>query len=146
MGGGSQKRRGLITAINVTPLVDIMLVLLIVFMLTADLITSKSIEVELPQASSGAPAAATILPVTLTRDGRLLIDGQPASGDELRQAIREAVARDRATTVVIDGDKLVSHGRIVWVIDVVKTSGVASFAVNVDPAALIPPEPPADGA
>ena len=62
MAGGASRRRGIVAEINVTPLVDIMLVLLIIFMLTAHLIAKQAIEVDLPRASQG-----TALPPTLPR-------------------------------------------------------------------------------
>ena len=69
MAGSSARRRGIITDINVTPLVDIMLVLLIIFMLTANLIARQAIEVELPKASQSTSVNPTTLAVTLTREG-----------------------------------------------------------------------------
>jgi len=74
----SGRRRGLITDINVTPLVDIMLVLLIIFMLTAHLIARQVIEVQLPKAAQASSANPTTLAVTLTREGRMFsMERQP---------------------------------------------------------------------
>ena len=78
MAGGTRKR-GIITEINVTPLVDITLVLLVIFMLTAHLIAKQAIEIELPKAAQGATTAPTTLAVTLTRDGALHLNGQPVT-------------------------------------------------------------------
>jgi biopolymer transport protein ExbD len=136
---GRARRRGAITDINVTPLVDIMLVLLIIFMLTAHLIAKQAIQVELPKASQGTTPQATTLAVTLTRTGELYLNGQPVTGAALRDAVGAAVAKDRETQVIIAGDKEVSHGRVVWVMDTVKSLGVASFAIQIDPAGTIPP-------
>ncbi len=141
MAGGA-KRKGLISDINVTPLVDIMLVLLIVFMLTASLIHKQAIEVELPAASSGAVPEPTTLAITLDQQGKLYLDGEPTSGADLRAAVQEAVREDDKAQAIIAADKRVSHGRVVWVIDAVKQAGVASFAINIDPTALVPPEEP----
>ena len=136
MAGGAQRRRGPITDINVTPLVDIMLVLLIIFMLTAHLIAKQAIEVELPKAAQGATTPPTTLAVTLTREGAMFLNGKPVQPDELRAAVRESVAKDPKTQAVIAGDKNVSHGRVVWVMDTVKSLGVASFAIQIDPSAM----------
>jgi biopolymer transport protein ExbD len=135
----TSRKRGLITDINVTPLVDIMLVLLITFMLTAHLIARQAIEVKLPKAAKGAAITPTTLAVTLTREGRLYINGAQATPEALRQAVRDAVAKDRSAQVIIAGDKDVSHGRVVWVLDVVKSLGVTSFAIQIDPAGRTPP-------
>ena len=133
------RRRGLITDINVTPLVDIMLVLLIIFMLTAHLIARQVIEVQLPKAAQAASVSPTTLAVTLTREGRMFLNGTPATPESLRAAIQAAVAKDAKTQVIVAGDKNVSHGRVVWVLDLVKSLGVTSFAVQIDPTGLIAP-------
>jgi biopolymer transport protein ExbD len=134
------RRRGIVAEINVTPLVDIMLVLLIIFMLTAHLIARQAIEVDLPAASQSTAIEPTTLVVTLTRDGTLYLDDQPTTPDALRAAIRAAVAKDPKTQAVIVGDKSVSHGRVVWVLDTIKNLGIASFAIQIDPAGTIPPD------
>jgi biopolymer transport protein ExbD len=133
------RRRGLITDINVTPLVDIMLVLLIIFMLTAHLIARQVIEVQLPKAAQAAAVSPTTLAVTLTREGRMFLNGTPATPESLRAAIQSAVAKDPKTQVIVAGDKNVSHGRVVWVLDLVKSLGVTSFAIQIDPTGLIAP-------
>lgn len=132
-------RRGIIADINVTPLVDIVLVLLIIFMLTAHLIARQAIEVELPRASQSTTTTPTTLAVTLTRDGSLYLNEKPVSADQLREAVRAAVAKDPKTQAIIAGDKAVSHGQVVWVLDLVKSLGVVSFAIQIDPAGLTPP-------
>ncbi len=136
------RKRGIITDINVTPLVDIMLVLLIIFMLTANLIAKQAIEVELPRASQSTTLNPTTLAITLTRDGSLYLNGHPTTAAELREAVQAAVAKDPKTQAIISGDKSVSHGRVVWVLDTVKALGVASFAIQIDPTALTPPGAP----
>jgi biopolymer transport protein ExbD len=133
------RQRGLITDINVTPLVDIMLVLLIIFMLTAHLIARQAIEVQLPKASQSASVTPTTLAVTLTREGRMYLNGSEVKAAALREAVKDAMAKDSKTQVIIAGDKNVSHGRVVWVLDLVKSLGVTSFAIQIDPAGLVPP-------
>ena len=136
---GGVRRRGIVAEINVTPLVDIMLVLLIIFMLTAHLIAKQAIEVELPRATQSTAAPPTTLAVTLTRDGGLYLGAVPITPEGLRTAIREALARDPKTQAIIIGDKSVSHGRVVWLLDTIKALGVASFAIQIDPSALVAP-------
>jgi biopolymer transport protein TolR len=124
---------------NVIPMADIMLVLLIIFMLTANLIAKQAIEVELPRASQSTTLNPTTLAITLTREGALYLNGRATTPAELRAAVRDAVAKDPKTQVIIAGDKSVSHGRVVWVLDVVKSLGVASFAIQIDPSAMTAP-------
>ena len=139
MAGGA-RRRGMITDINVTPLVDIMLVLLIIFMLTANLIARQSLEIDLPKASQGTSPPASPLAILLLRDGTLRLAGAPVTPQGLRDAIRQAVGANPAVQAVIAADKSVSHGRVVWVLDLIKSLGVASFAIQIDPAGTIAPD------
>jgi biopolymer transport protein TolR len=142
VAGGATRRRGIIAEINVTPLVDIMLVLLIIFMLTAHLIAKQAIEVELPRAANATTLKPTTLAITLTKEGTLYLDDKPVTPDALRAAVAAAVAKDPKTQAVITGDKAVSHGRVVWVLDVVKSLGVTSFAIQIDPANVLAPGTP----
>jgi biopolymer transport protein ExbD len=141
VAGPTTRRRGIIAEINVTPLVDIMLVLLIIFMLTAHLIAKQAIELELPHATQSTTAQPTTIAVTLTRDGALFLNGQPVAAEQLRASVRAEVARDPAhpPQAMVSGDKAVSHGRVVWVIDTLKSLGVVSFAIQIDPTELIAP-------
>ncbi|MEP6652318.1 MAG: biopolymer transporter ExbD [Myxococcales bacterium] len=139
---GSSRRRGIIVDINVTPLVDIMLVLLIIFMLTANLIAKQAIEVELPSASQSTSLNPTTLAVTIARDGAFYLNGKPITAAAFRGEVQAAVAKDPKTQVIIAGDKAVSHGRVVWALDVVKSLGITSFAIQIDPGAITPPGEP----
>jgi len=136
------RKRGIIAEVNVTPLVDIMLVLLIIFMLTANLIAKQAIEVELPRATQSTTLNPTTLAITLTREGALYLNGRATTPAELRAAVRDAVAKDPKAQAIIAGDKSVSHGRVVWVLDVVKSLGIASFAIQIDPSAMTAPGEP----
>jgi biopolymer transport protein ExbD len=133
------RRRGLITDINVTPLVDIMLVLLIIFMLTAHLIARQAIEIQLPKAAQSTSVPPTTLGITLTREGRMYLNGAETTPAGLRSAVQAAIAKDPKTQTIIAGDKNVSHGRVVWVLDLVKSLGVTSFAIQIDPAGMMAP-------
>jgi biopolymer transport protein ExbD len=140
MAGSVRGRRGgIIAEINVTPLVDIMLVLLIIFMLTAHLIAKQAIEVELPRASQSTSVKTTTLAIALTREGAIFLDDKPTTPQALRDAVVAAVKKDPKSQVIIAGDKAVSHGRVVWVLDLVKSAGVTSFAIQIDPNQVVPP-------
>ena len=139
MAGGAMRRRGIIAEINVTPLVDIMLVLLIIFMLTAHLIARQAIEIELPRASQSTALPPTTLAIALKTDGAIFLNDKPVTPAALRDAIRDAVARDPRTQAIVAGDKRVSHGRVVWVLDTVKSLGITQFAIQIDPAAITAP-------
>jgi biopolymer transport protein ExbD len=139
MAGGAMRRRGIIAEINVTPLVDIMLVLLIIFMLTAHLIARQALEIELPRASQSTALPPTTLAIALKADGAIFLNDSPVTPEALRAAIRAAVAKDPKTQAVVAGDKRVSHGRVVWVLDTVKALGITQFAIQIDPQSMTAP-------
>jgi biopolymer transport protein ExbD len=115
------------------------LVLLIIFMLTANLIVRQVIEIELPHAADHTGAKTTPLAITLQKDGAIYLNDKPTTPDELRAAVSAAMAKDDKTQVMIAGDKNVSYGRVVWVLDLVKSLKVTSFAIQIDPAMVVPP-------
>jgi len=142
VAGGATRRRGIVAEINVTPLVDIMLVLLIIFMLTAHLIAKQAIQIDLPAASQSTAIPPTTLAITLTKDGKIYLGAVPITADALRSAVTEAMKKDPKTQAVIAGDRDVSHGRVVWLLDTIKALGVTSFAIQIDPTALVAPAGP----
>ena len=133
-GGALSDNDDMITGINVTPLVDIILVLLIIFMLTANLIAKPSIEVQLPEASTGDAVEPRTLALTLTKGGELFLNGSPTDEAALRAYLPTVAKSDPKAQAIIAADKDVSHGRVVWLIDLVRTYGIYKFALNVDPA------------
>jgi biopolymer transport protein ExbD len=132
IASGGNGEDDLISGINITPLVDIVLVLLIIFMVTATYIVREAIEVDLPRAAHGGEATGTTLAVVVTRDGTIYLDGVRRSDQELSVRTREAVAKDRDTRAIISADRASLHGAVVHVIDVVKGAGVSRFAINIE--------------
>ncbi|MCB9479822.1 MAG: biopolymer transporter ExbD [Deltaproteobacteria bacterium] len=125
-----------ITAINVTPLVDIVLVLLIIFMITATFIANPQIKVELPKAATGEAAEPKSFAIILTKDGKYYLDGELKTIPEIESYIRERKAEQPDTQAIISADKEVEHGHVILMIDLVRRNGVTNFAINVDPAAV----------
>jgi biopolymer transport protein ExbD len=125
-----------ITGINVTPLVDITLVLLIIFMVTASFIVKEAIEVDLPRAASGGEMVGPTLSFALDKAGALYLDGQLVTRDAARSAVRAALARSPEARALIGADRAVSHGDVVSLIDLVKQEGLTRFAIQIahDPA------------
>ena len=121
-----------IAAINVTPLVDITLVLLVIFMVTATYVAREAIEVDLPRAASGGQLVGPTLAFALDRDGKLFLDGAPATIEAAREAVRAAVARSPEARALISADRAVSHGRVIELIDLVKREGLTRFAIDVE--------------
>lgn len=141
MGINSSNDDDLIADINITPFVDIILVVLIIFMVTATTIVKSSIKVNLPEAASGEATESTSLGITLLADGDLLLDGESIGSDALLAKVRTEVESKDEVVALIAADKEVPHGRVVWVIDLVKQGGVAKFAINIDKTNELPPDP-----
>jgi biopolymer transport protein TolR len=120
-----------ITGINVTPLVDVVLVLLVVLMVTATYLASRSIPVDLPSGTTGEATTAPFT-VSLTKQGSLYVDGVPASEAELRQTLIAARRRDPELRAVIAADGAVPHRRVIAIIDLLRQEHVERFAINVD--------------
>ncbi len=128
---------GPLTEINILPLVDVVLVVLIIFMVTTSYIVSPSIKVNLPDAATGDATAPSSLGISVLASGELLLDGEPVTEDGLRAAVRAARATGNEVVCLIAGDRDARHGAVTHVIDVVKQEGVAKFAINIEP--LAPP-------
>jgi biopolymer transport protein ExbD len=139
MAGGAQNDADeAITGINVTPLVDITLVLLIIFMVTAKIIVSQAIPLDLPKASpANASEVQIIFSVILAADGTTQVDGKPMPNDDaLLPLAREAHAKNNELRAVIKADSAVPHGRVIHVLDLLKQAGVSKIAFGVTP---VPP-------
>lgn len=132
MASTTQQRGEAITGINVTPLVDVVLVLLIILMVTAGYIVSKTIPVDLPKGLTGETTNLT-LAITVDKDGKTYVDAESVSEDLLRQRVRQAHARDPETRAVIAADGSTAHRKVIFVIDLLRQEGVSRFAINVQP-------------
>jgi len=140
-GGASDDDDGLIAGINVTPLVDVTLVLLIIFMVTARIIVSQGMPMDLPKSASGE-ALQTVFAVELTADGKTRVDSEPAADDDaIVPLAKKAKGKNKDLRAVIRADKKVEHGRVIHVLDLLRRSGIAKIAFAVTPAAEGVPAP-----
>jgi biopolymer transport protein ExbD len=133
VSGGVEARgsRALISGINVTPLVDVLLVLLVVSMVTASEVARLSIAVDLPEAATGQPLDAA-LAIEIDREGRVALDGESISVAALRERARSAGGATARATIAADGDT--SHRSVVDVLDALRSEGVSRYALVVQPA------------
>ncbi len=134
--GGGGEEDDLITAINVTPLVDIVLVLLIILMVTASYIVSKSIPMDLPNAQSGEEGPPRTLTVSIDEEGGLYIDAEEVTWEQLSSRARSFAASEDEPRAVIAADRRVSHGEFIRIVDVLRTAGITRYAINVNPQDL----------
>ena len=127
----------LITGINVTPLVDVVLVLLVILMVTASYVASRSVPLELPRAATSEAVPSTLV-VSVGKDGELYLDGASIDAVGLRARVRQAHGLDPETRAVIAADGRTRHAQVVKVIDLLRQENVSKFAINVEPEDLEP--------
>jgi biopolymer transport protein ExbD len=125
----------IITGINVTPLVDVTLVLLVILMVTASYVVSRSIPMELPRSATGE-STPTTLTVSIDKNGQTFLDAEPIEEPALQAKVRAAHQADPETRAVIAADGRVNHAKVVRVMDLLRREDVSKFAFNVDPDEL----------
>lgn len=132
------EEEGLISGINVTPLVDICLVLLIIMMVTARVIVSQSVPLDLPKAAKGSEQQ-VVFGVDLAPNGDVFVDGKKIEAiEKVLPLAKEALAKNPELRVNIRADSTVQHGRVMRVVDLLKQAGIARIAFGITPVA---PEP-----
>ncbi len=142
MAGSAQENDEEITGINVTPLVDVVLVLLVIFMVTANFIVRETVEVDLPRAASGGETVQGLVNVVLDKDAKVYFDGVEVSEKELLRRIDDALKQDKDTRAVVSADQSLNYGKVMRLIDLVKGQGIAKFALNIQKdAAPVPTGP-----
>jgi biopolymer transport protein ExbD len=120
--------------INITPLTDIFLVLLIIFMVTSSVMATDGaragVRVNLPKgATKEISVNAKDVTVAITTDGKMVVDGKEVSADSLRKIFDDARARDAETQVVVQADEATHHGRVVAVMELAKAAGLRRLAI-----------------
>ena len=125
MGMGSSD--GPITEINVTPLVDVSLVLVIIFMVTAPLFSQPIMTVELPTAITDEGKETENITVTINPEEKLAVNAKEVTEDELKGELTRKLQESSAKVVIIRADKLTNHGIVVKVLDLAKELGAKSL-------------------
>jgi biopolymer transport protein ExbD len=131
-GGGTSDDGDEITGINVTPLVDIVLVLLIIFMVTANMIVRETVEVDLPRAANTKDKTVQgPVMLTMDKDAKVFFDGVEVESAALMTKMKEAVEKDKEVRAIISADQSLNYGKVMGLIDLVKEAGIAKFALNI---------------
>jgi biopolymer transport protein ExbD len=132
MASPAQRPAELIHGINVTPLVDVVLVLLIVLMVTAQQAVSRALPLDLPRAGSGESTPLTPLAISVDASGVIFVDEQRLSKAQLKARIRaHGGGSERSATIAADGGA--PHRAVVAVIDLLRGEGISKLAINVAP-------------
>jgi len=120
-----------IAAINVTPLVDVVLVLLVILMVASTYIVAQTMKVHLPKARMSDGTAEKPTTVQLLKNGELRWNEQPVNEGALEGLMRSAVASEPEMSLVVSADKDALHGQVVHVMDLAKVAGITKFAINI---------------
>lgn len=128
----NQNNELLISAINVTPFVDVVLVLLVIFMVTAPIIAKDMIQVRLPKTEASDGKGRSTLGVAINKEGQILLNGIPISEDGLTSETKKAIQTDPEIQAIIAADIETPYGRVARVIDLIKSAGLEKFAIQVE--------------
>jgi biopolymer transport protein ExbD len=138
-GGVMQEADESITGINVTPLVDITLVLLIIFMVTTKIVLNQTVPLDLPKAATGTSDVQVVFSIVMAADGRAMVDGKSiANDDAILQLARDAQSQHADLRAVIKADSAVTHGRVIHVLDLLKQAHISKIAFGVTQIAPAP--------
>ena len=126
----SEDDGGIISEINITPMVDIMLVLLIIFMVTAPAMFTPGIELEMPEAKTAEVVAQQEMGLLIDRDGGLYLNGKLIDYTQLETNINELLTDGKEPVVLVGADQLTPHKYVVQALDFLRDKGVFKFAIQ----------------
>ena len=118
--------------INITPLIDVVFLLLIFFMVSTTFIFSNSIEVDLPQAKGDEVSVSDNIRVTINKQGGIAVNGLTHPDTSVPDVLRDLKQRMPQGTVIIEADSGVNHGKVVFVMDASRKAGFDKFAIAVE--------------
>lgn len=123
----------IMSEINIVPLVDIMLVLLITFMMVSTMVDFSAIHVELPKAATAEDAKDKSFSIVISKDGDYFISGEPVSTiEDLKLRIDHQKMQNPQIQAVISADKSVTHGQVIKVLDLIRRSKITKYAISVE--------------
>jgi biopolymer transport protein ExbD len=144
MAASTQQDDEIISGINVTPLVDIILVVLIIFIVTASLVLRNNVPVELPRAQSAEQSLEGLINLAVTSEGELYLNGRPGSIDDLPALVNQArqkAGQDGKVSAFISADVNARYGKFAEVIDRLRLEGVSDIALDTKPPELTEAQP-----
>lgn len=119
----------MITDINVTPFVDVVLVLLILFMIAAPAVYQTGIKINLPKVASGEKSKHITMSIMISSAGILYVEQEKVTTDILQSIIKKALKLDPTSDVVLKADKTLTYDKVISIIDLLKTSGIKNIAL-----------------
>ena len=132
IGSTSDDELPAISEINVTPFVDVVLVLLVIFMVTAPMLVREQMSVNLPKAESGERSASEQIAIVLDKEGLVHIQKKIVSFDQIESEIKTLIQANANAQAVISADQDAKHGDVVRIMDLVKKAGLTRFAIQIE--------------
>ena len=132
MASTSHDDDDVITGINVTPLVDVTLVLLIIFMVTASFIVAPAVKVELPQVSKADEPPPRSLHFMVDPGGTIYLNDKKVAEGDVLGMVKKEVTANADVQVLVSADKKVPYGEVIHLLDLVRSGGVKKFAISVE--------------
>jgi biopolymer transport protein ExbD len=130
MAAGSNEDE-VIDGINITPMVDVILVLLVIFMVTANFLKKESININLPKVQAADPNVSQSVQVALTRDGKILLEGQLITEEKLISTLERDIKFRPNMRLTLSADEKLAYGTIMKLMGVIRKSGVSRVALSV---------------
>jgi biopolymer transport protein ExbD len=120
------------SSINITPFVDVMLVLLVIFMITAPILVKDLIDIKLPKTTTSDGSKSETLGVAINKEAQILLNGVLVDDENLKSQIIEKIKLNPALQAVISADVNLPYGKVVRLIDMLKMAGLEKFAVQIE--------------
>jgi len=130
-GTQSRKKGQGIHEINITPFVDVVLVLLVIFMVTTPMVVNRAMNIRLPKSSSSTAAKSETLGIAVTADGQFLVNGKIVLQENLKELAADAYQRNPEVQALLSVDVAAVHGRVIKVMDIVQSVGIERFAFQI---------------
>lgn len=127
-------KKGIIADINMIPLIDVSLILLIIFMVITPFLVQSQIQVNLPKASTAAKGGdENVITIQLAADGTVTVEGKPVKADRLERELALRLSKSYKKTVLVQADRTVSIDRVVTALDTAKKLGAGKVGIGVSP-------------
>ena len=115
--------------LNMTPMIDIVFLLLVFFLLTTNFITQEGIDVKLPQANATSPQAQEDITIYITREGKVFLRGEEVTDAQLYTGLRSLIGDDRNKLVTVKADRQIVLNKVVKIMDIARTSGAFRLCI-----------------
>ncbi len=128
-----EKDANIISGINITPLTDVMLVLLVIFMVTTPLLMEAAFKINLPRASTAERLSGKDITVSIAEGDVIYVNEEKVEMGGLKKTLGRFLKGDKGKMVVLKADRTILHGTVVKVLDIVKSSGVTRLSIAIEP-------------